>query len=129
MVPILEWFIADYASGTRAWRKPPGSGEIQLLSVIKGKKILLTLTNVLYVPSFQVSLISVHQLAKNGNITSIFGQTGGHALDPDGNTVLEVTHDAGLYHIAAEPVVQSEHAHAAVDINILHRRMAHVGMC
>ncbi|KAJ7449068.1 hypothetical protein B0H11DRAFT_1655203, partial [Mycena galericulata] len=114
MVPILEWFIAATFKqldppkrvrfGDESFAEATGIGEIQLLSIVKGKKILLTLTNVLYVPSFQVSLISVHKLAKNGNITSIFGRTGGHALDRDGNTVLEVKHDAGLYHVAAEPV-------------------------
>ncbi|KAJ7684521.1 hypothetical protein DFH06DRAFT_903114, partial [Mycena polygramma] len=114
MVPILEWFIAKTFKqldppkrvrfGDESFAEATGIGEVQLLSTVKGKQILLTLTNLLYIPSFQVSLISVHQLAKNGNLTSVFGRTGGHALDRDGNTVLEVTHDGGLYHITAEPV-------------------------
>ncbi|KAJ6612195.1 hypothetical protein B0H10DRAFT_1743289, partial [Mycena sp. CBHHK59/15] len=120
MVPTLEWFIAKTFKqlepptrvrfGDESFAEATGVGEVQLLSIVKGNKFLLTLTNVLYVPSFQVSLVSVHQLAKNGNFTSIFGQTGGHVLDREGQVVLEVTHDLGLYHIAAEPVVQSEHA-------------------
>ncbi|KAJ7245872.1 hypothetical protein B0H12DRAFT_999273, partial [Mycena haematopus] len=55
--------------GDETFAEATGIGQIQLMSNVKGKQILLTLSDVLYVPSFQVSLISVQKLAEKGNLT------------------------------------------------------------
>lgn len=131
MVPHIEWFEPDSLK-TLDPPRPIGFGdESQVFAVAIGTIRITTKTNiirlhdVLLVPSFVISLISVSKLAKHG-LTSNFTY-GAARVQKDGKTILRAVQKSGVYRIMANGVpVGEEFAHAVVDINVMHRRFGHL---
>jgi hypothetical protein len=88
-------------------------------SNIKGN----TLYDCLYIPSFAVSLISVHCLCCKSMEVSFSRHTCSVRLHQQ--TVPQGQHHSGLYHLGIIPLINKAQANLAVDINIVHHQMGH----
>ena len=91
-----------------------GYGDVSLISKVNGGLIEITLTDCLYVPTFTVSLISVHRLCRKGMEASFKSET--CAVHKNQELVLQGRHRNGLYHLDATPVIDKAQANLAVDI-------------
>lgn len=134
MVPYIEWFEPKSLKALNPPR-PIGFGDdSEVFAVAIGtihlntKSGTIHLTNVLLVPEFVISLISVSKLAKYG-LRSTFDYGTAKVLK-DGKTVLRATQKGGTYCIMAEAAafatVAGESAHTVVDVNTMHRRFGHL---
>lgn len=86
----------------------------------------IKLSNVLVVPDFKVSLISVSKLAKYG-LYSVFKYAAADVISESTNKkVLRSVRSGGIYKLMAEVQQYTEYAHATIDINVLHRRWGHL---
>ena len=101
-----------------------GYGDVRLISKVNGGLIEITLTDCLYVPTFTVSLISVHRLCRKGMEASFKSET--CTVLKNRELVLQGRHRNGLYHLDTTSVIDQAQANLAVDINVMHRRMGHV---
>lgn len=137
--------------GDNSFTEALGSGQITYRSVINGEGLEITLNNVLYVPAFKLTLVSVGALDKKG-YTASFGR-GQCRILKGSRCIMRGERRRGLYHIDGKALVfptascpapqstpayvtVSEHAHAAkdrapkkgrtVDVNLLHRRLGHL---
>ena len=104
-----------------------GIGNLQLKCQVGKHIYVIKQENVLLAPSFAVSLISVHQLAKQGLITT-FGEKESYTKRRGGAKVMTARHHQGLYLLNAKPTTFTERESIAVDINVLHRRMGHTNL-
>ena len=80
----------------------------------------IVLSNVLLIPEFWISLISVNWLASAGLSTAFPAGSDMCYVQKDQNTILVATHKHGLYYARVTPDNQKEAALATVDINLLH---------
>ena len=103
-----------------------GIGTVPLISEASGTTYEIILSNVLLIPKFRISLISVNWLASAGLSTAFPAASDMCYVRKDWNTILNATHKNGLYHARVTPDNQKEAALATVDINLLHRRMGHI---
>ena len=103
-----------------------GIGTVPLISKAFGTTYEIILSNVLLIPEFQISLISVNRLASTGSSMAFPAGFNMCYVQKDRNTILVATHKNGLYHVRVTPDNQNEAALATMDINLLHRRMGHI---
>ena len=88
----------------------------------------MILSNVLLIPDFQLSLISVKHLTSTDLSTTFLANSNTCYVWKDWNTILIAKHKDGLYHAKVIPHHQQEAAHATVDINLLHQWMGHISV-
>jgi len=79
-----------------------GYGDVCVRSNIKGNIMEITLSDCLYIPSFAVSLMSVHRLCRKGMEVSFSRHTCSVRLHQQ--TVLQGQHRSGLYHLDIIPL-------------------------
>ena len=103
-------------------------GTVPLISQISGTTYEVILSNILLIPDFQLSLISVKCLASTDLSTAFLGNSDTCYVWKDQNTILIAKHKDGLYHAKVTPHNQQEAAHATVDINLLHQWMGHISV-
>ena len=103
-----------------------GIGTIPLISHVSGTTYEITLSNVLLIPEFQISLISVNHLASAGLSTTFLASLEKCYIQKDWNSTLVTIQKNGLFHARVTPNDQKEATHATVDINLLHQCMGHV---
>lgn len=133
--------------GDHSYTEALGKGQIVLRTRIRGQSYELTINDVLYIPTFKLTLISVSSLDKKG-FGAHFGN--GSCKILKGKTCLmRGTRRAGLYYLdatavlhatsscprprtalatsddVAEPTHEPPVEGKAMDINLLHRRMGH----
>ena len=103
-----------------------GTGSVVIQSVVNGKTYDITLSNVLLILKFHLSLISVHCLSSVG-LSIIFSANFSSCFIKQGKTpILIRTHWHGLYHAGIWPELTLEAVLASVDINLLHWHMGHI---
>jgi hypothetical protein len=114
-----------------------GRGTIRLMFNIDGKAKEGAFSDVLYVPELKVTLLSVGQSARLPHCKVVFDGDTCEYIDKNTNKVIARAHASGendLYTLDASPVVQKVAAKIAsttslsVDINVLHRRLGHLGI-
>jgi Reverse transcriptase (RNA-dependent DNA polymerase)/Pol polyprotein, beta-barrel domain/gag-polypeptide of LTR copia-type/Integrase core domain/GAG-pre-integrase domain len=135
MVPHRGWFTPGSYRPIRPPRivrfgddssvKAIGVGSVHFTSRVHGKTYDIFLSDVLLVPSFSMSLVSVNKLDRAG-LSVQFKHQACH-IKRDGTTVMKASHKRGLYHLNVIPTAHPEHANLSIDINVLHRRMGHAG--
>jgi hypothetical protein len=103
-----------------------GIGMIPIISKASGTTYKIVLSNVLLIPEFRISLISVNRLASAGLSTAFLAGSDMCYVRKDRNTILVAAHKNGLYHARVTPDNQKEAALATIDINLLHRRLGHI---
>jgi transposase InsO family protein len=136
IVPHRDWFEStSYRAfdkprkvhfGDQSYAEALGIGDVHLTSKVDGQTCTVILTHVLHVPSFNLSLISVHRLCNKG-IRAKFTHDACR-VSLDGKVIMTGYHKRNLYHLRVLPIVHLpplELAHAAIDINVLHRRLGH----
>jgi hypothetical protein len=133
ITPLHEWFEpGSYQTlspprkihfGDNSYAEATGMGTIILESKIGDETIDIELSDVLHVPTFSLTLISVNRLCRTG----AHARFGSSRFDvrKGGKTILTGFHKRGLYHLDAVPHTFYDEAHASIDINVLHRRMGH----
>jgi hypothetical protein len=103
-----------------------GTGSITLHTII-GKQIYeIILSNVLHIPDLHLTLLSVSHFTQAGLSTLFLANTYACEIRKGGKIVLMGTHRGGLYHVQGCSKESTESACAAIDINLLHRRMGHI---
>ena len=114
-----------------------GQGTIRLLFNVNGKKSEGQFNNVLYVPELKVTLLSVGQSARLPHCKVVFDNNKCEYIDKNTNEVIAqafATDDTDLYTLDATPIAQKVAANftspssRSIDINILHRRLGHLGI-
>ena len=131
-IPHLSWVDPNtfrplvpprrVAFGDDSFVEAIGTGTMTLVT----KKTEVKLTHVLVVPDFKVALISVSKLAKHG-LYSVFDYATSNVISKDTQKkVLRSIRSGGIYRLMAEVKLYPEFAHAAIDINVLHRRWGHL---
>ena len=90
---------------------------------VNGTTQMIELENTLYIPSFQLTLMSVRRLNKAGYYTVFKGGTCKVKTSKDRKTMLTGLHKGDLYHLN---VILPVHALALININILHQCLAHI---
>ena len=133
MTPYREWFKCGTFQelnpprkvrfGDNSFVNATGIGTISLECEVDGKARMTELKHALYVPSFHLTLISVHQLDKAGLYTVFKNGTCKIKTTKKRKVVLTGSHKNDLYHLDILPVL---HAHASIDVNTLHRCLGHV---
>jgi hypothetical protein len=135
IMPYREWFDpATYRTldqphpvrfGDNSSVDAIGVGDVRLISRVSGKVFDITLSDVLHVPTFKISLVSVNRLCRK-DIRSVF-LSGACEFWKDNEKIMTGHHRRKLYHLDARPVahIEPEMANATIDINVLHRRMGH----
>ena len=103
-------------------------GTVPLISQVSGKIYEVILSNVLLIPDFWLSLISIKHLASTDLSTTFPANSDTCYVRKDRSTILIAKHKDGLYHAKVTPHNQQEAAHATVDINLLHRQMGHISV-
>ena len=103
-----------------------GIGTVPLISQISGTTYEVILSNVLLIPDFWLSLISIKCLASTHLFTTFPANSDTCYVQKDWNTILITKHKNGLYHAKVTPHNQQKAAHATVDINLLHQLMDHI---
>jgi Pol polyprotein, beta-barrel domain/GAG-pre-integrase domain/Integrase core domain len=136
MVPHREWFTPGSYKPIRPPRtvrfgddssvKAIGVGSMHITSKVHGKMYDIFLSDVLLVPSFSMSLVSVNKLDRAGLSVKFKDQM--CCIKRRGTTVMKASHKRGLYHLNATPITHPEHANLSIDVNVLHRRMGHTGV-
>ncbi|KAF8576581.1 hypothetical protein K439DRAFT_1283756, partial [Ramaria rubella] len=80
----------------------------------------ITLTNILHVPIFSLTLILVHRLAK-ANYTSIFSKQTYRVIEPLSRKIRMLgSHKNRLYHLDLKAIPHVDRWNVTVNINILH---------
>ncbi|EGN91093.1 hypothetical protein SERLA73DRAFT_81183, partial [Serpula lacrymans var. lacrymans S7.3] len=120
MVPHRSWF----EPGTYHVLHPPRT----ISFGDESSDYNIALSNVLLVPNFTLALVSVHKLSKTGLSTLFPAGSNACEVRKKEELILTALHKRGFYHIQAKPEINPESAFAAVDVNLLHRRMGHIGM-
>ena len=105
-----------------------GIGTVTPRTRVGGATNEFILSNVLFVPDFQITLISVNKLAKAGLSTFFPGNTTTCTIYQGKTPVMTGQHQASLYHANTTPVLPKEAANMSIDINTLHQRMGHISM-
>jgi hypothetical protein len=136
IVPHFSWFdAATYRAldalcmvhlGDETYVEALGIGKGRLVCKVGHRTNTITLTDVLYVPSFTIALISVHCLCQGGIRARLSDKMCCFCLDSA--TVMNGYHRRNLYHIHVSLTIYlppPELANAAIDISILHWRMRH----
>ena len=134
MVPHCSWFRTyqpldpprPVTLGDNSDAMTIGIGTVPLISHVSGTTYEIILSNVLLIPEFQISLISVNCLASAGLSTTFPTGSKKCYIQKDRNTTLVTIQKNGLYHARVTPNDQKEATHATVDINLLHQCMGHV---
>ena len=86
------------------------------------KKAETKLTDVLVIPDFKVSLVSVSKLAKHG-LYSVFKYAAADVIsETSEKKVLHSVCKGGIYRLMTEVKQYPKYAHVSFDINVLHRR-------
>ncbi len=85
------------------------------------------LSNFLLVSDFTIALISVQHLCARG-LNVLFSEHGGRVRLHDRTHIMAATVKRGLYHLEVDPLPRKDQAMLAVDINLLHRRFAHISV-
>ncbi|PPQ82476.1 hypothetical protein CVT24_002389, partial [Panaeolus cyanescens] len=132
MTPHFNWFKQDsyrklsspkkVRFGDDSFVEAIGIGTVILQST-KLKRGKLQLHNVLHIPSFTISLVSVGRLADKG-LRSTFERKG-CSISRAKTTIVTGKRTAGLYRLSATAEMDIS-ALSAMDINTLHRRLGHV---
>jgi hypothetical protein len=136
IVPYSDWFDpSTYRTlttprrihfGDESYVEATGVGNVHLKCQVGESTHEITLRNVLYAPSFKLALISVHRICER-RIRARFSDKLCKIIR-DGQTIMTGYHRRNLYHLRVSPVVHlppPELVNAAIDINVLHRRMGH----
>ncbi|KAF8578793.1 hypothetical protein K439DRAFT_1273292, partial [Ramaria rubella] len=90
--------------GDNSFAEAPGTGTVCFISKSSGKAKRVTLTNVLHVPTFLLTLVSVHHLAKS-NYISVFGERTCRVIQPLSCKIhILGNHKNGLYRLNMEPI-------------------------
>ncbi|EJD41996.1 hypothetical protein AURDEDRAFT_36806, partial [Auricularia subglabra TFB-10046 SS5] len=88
--------------GDDSYAEALGCGQIVFRTTVNGQHYELTISDVLYIPTFKLTLVSVSSLDSKG-YSSVFGS--GRCKVLKGSTCLMHGHrQAGLYHVDATPV-------------------------
>src|SRR5882762_34042 len=131
-IPHLSWIDPNtfrplipprrVAFGDNSFVEAIGTGTMTLVT----KKAEIKLTEVLVVPDFKVSLVSVSKLAKHG-LYSVFKYAAADVIsETSEKKVLRSIRSGGIYRLMAEVKQYAEYAHTSIDINVLHRRWGHL---
>ena len=134
MVPHHSWFWTyqpldpphPVTLGDNSDAMAIGVRTVPLISHVSGTTYEIILSNVLLIPEFQISLISVNCLSSAGLSTTFPAGSKKCYIQKDQNTTLFTIQKNGLYHARVTPNNQKEAIHATVDINLLHWCMGHV---
>jgi transposase InsO family protein len=111
--------------GNNTYAEAIGRGTLRLSSSVGKSNVDISIHGALHIPSFHITLISVHQLAKRGLKTVFDGDNCTVRVKKTGDKVLAATHQRGLYHLNAVPIGADPHALHAIEINRLHRILGH----
>ena len=117
---------ASVEMGTKAQTRVVGSGDVVLNIDVNGRGEKCLLKNVLHVPQFEYSLISVSTTAKLG-VSTIFDSVGCR-MERDGKIVASGTLKSSLlYELDVVHSNKSKvHSAYASTLSLWHKRMAHV---
>lgn len=134
MTSVREWFACDSFKpldpprrvrfGDESYVEATGIGSITLSTKIGTRTVETKLNDVLYIPSFKITLISVRRLAKAGYYSMFLENECIVRSKKSKRRVLHGTVRHGLYCLNTSPLTHS--AHSAIDINVLHRRLGHL---
>ncbi|KZV59268.1 hypothetical protein PENSPDRAFT_541880, partial [Peniophora sp. CONT] len=113
MTPHAEWFeTGSYRRldpprrvrlGNDSFCDAVGTGIVRLSCKTKRGPCDVALARSLHVPTFGITLVSVHRLAKKG-YDSLFHGDECVVRGQDRHRVMEAVHQNGLYHIACTPL-------------------------
>lgn len=103
-----------------------GIGTIHLVSAVGKNKFNIRLSDVLLIPSFSLSLISVNKLTCAGLSALFEGRS--CQIKRKRELIVITNHKKGLYHLDVKPVTYPDQANLAIDINVLHCQMGHISM-
>jgi hypothetical protein len=131
-IPHLSWIDPNtfrslvpphhVAFGDNSFVEAIGMGTMSLIT----KKAEFKLTEVLVVPEFKVSLVSVSKLAKHG-FYLVFKYAAADVIsETSKKKVLRSVHSGGIYSLMAEVKQYTKYAHTSIDINVLHRHWGHL---
>jgi len=101
-------------------------GDVWISSKIGNKQYRVCLKGTLLVPTFRISLISVSKLGRAGYISAFDGSTG--YVSRGRTKVMKAHKRKGLYHLQVQPLGTLAGALLSMDVNVLHRRLGHVGI-
>jgi hypothetical protein len=139
MIPHIQWLVPGTFKPTKViWKVHLGddsileghsTGTLCLTTKGQSRSKMVDLPNVLLIPDLSATLISVHNLSKTG--MKVMFKNGACKIKhgKDKHPFLTAQHLQGLYHINATPVTFTDHAlAAAININVLHCWMGHMGI-
>ena len=140
MTPHQSWFVPDTYRvlptpvkiylGDDSIVNGIGVGTIQFQHHTQdGSTQLFHIPDVIHAPMLSMALISVQKLTR-GNYKLIFDGDTCHIQKRSSKVVTaEAQLHHGLYHLLTHPITfnDAEFAKAAIDINVLHHRMGHIG--
>ncbi|KAG6327279.1 hypothetical protein ID866_11810 [Astraeus odoratus] len=90
-------------------------------TTISGHNFELKLQNVLLIPDFQLTLISINCLQSGGLTTFFLANTATCTVKHAHQTILSADYCSRLYHAYVSPIPAHMHfAHTSVNINLLH---------
>ena len=136
MTPHRKWFTTyrtltpptPVTLGDDSTVQATGIGTVTLHAKVAGKIHEFILSNVLFIPDFRITLISVKRLASAGLSTFFPGNTSHCIVYQGKQQVMTGKHLGNLYHADIVPLVPNEAAHTSININLLHRQMGHISM-
>lgn len=103
-----------------------GVGDIKAMVSIGKEKRVITLKDVLYVPTLKRKLFSISATTKYGH-QGIISKNAIILKDSEGNTKLIGRKQSGLYRVELEELSTKAYAASTVDnLTLWHRRLAHV---
>ena len=114
--------------GDNSSMEATGIGTVTLCTWVGGATNEFILSNVLFVPDFQITLISVNKLAKAGLSTFFPRNTSTCSIHQGKTLVVTRWHQASLYHANTTLVLPKEAANMFININTLHQCIGHISM-
>ena len=140
MTPHQSWFVPDTYKvlltqvkiylGDNLVVNGIGIGTIQFQRKTQdGLTHKFHIPNVIHAPALSMALISVRKLTRGNNKLIFDGDTCCIQNKSSKAIVADAQLCHGLYHLLAHPFIfaNAEFAKVAIDINVLHRRMGHIG--
>lgn len=105
------------------------TGNIDFFTVVKGKRVSRTLTDVYYVPKLNQNLLSVSQLASKGFSVSFSGSKC-EVLSSEGKSIVEGSKRGKLYVMELESIFENAGIAdgSEMDTVLLHRRLGHLSI-
>ena len=99
-----------------------------LISQISRKTYEIVLSDVILIPEFRLSLISVNQLTSTKFSVNFPAISDMCYIQKDRDTILIAKHKDGLYYARVTLSDQKEAVYATIDINLLHCQMGHISV-